>query len=113
MSADVADSVYGHQPRVEHPRAHAEFVRYLLAHGHRRTLIESDDHAKVHQIHKHPVRRQLVFVSVFSAEVDGEGFARTLVGIPAASHKLVVGVTFQPGQVSALEEAERSGLLRQ
>ncbi|WP_449316687.1 hypothetical protein [Rubneribacter sp.] len=26
---------------------------------------------------------------------------------------LVVGVTFQPGQVSALEEAERSGLLRQ
>lgn len=74
VRAYVTHRVYGHEPRFQHVRAHAQVVRELVPDFSWYTAEEPEHGAEVHQVDEYPVGRKLVLVAIGLFEVEGEGF---------------------------------------
>lgn len=73
VCAYVTHRVYGHEPRFQHARAHAQVVCELVPDFSWCTAEESEHGTEVHQVDEYPVGRKLVLVTIGLFEVDGEG----------------------------------------
>ena len=73
VRAYVTHRVYGHEPRFQHARAHAQVVCELVPDFSWCAVEEPEHGAKVHQVDEYPVGRKRVLVTISLFEVEGEG----------------------------------------
>lgn len=115
MGADIANRVDGHEPRVEHFRAHPKIVGYLMPYRHGGTFVERYHHAEIHHVNENPIRGKIVFVAVLVVKVLRKGLALPCptVSFMALVNEATVSLPAQTRKIVCVQKSEGSGLLCQ